>query len=1065
MKSKKTLKIANWLMVLLTLGQVLIGSSASFAEEITSDSTSIVQKDTSSEEQKQVESTQGSSTVTKETESEKLENFAIEDENSKSENANANDSPKQVNQMPVLKNEDIQTEIDNLLSENGLSIDEAGKFHITNESSYRDNLFEVMQKIDALRQQSKEQARAVLSYGLLLGRGNGVVVVPANENLSAVRFTRNNVTEYGWFGKKTVDGREAYCIEPGVPLNTGNNAGYVISETNSDRAVKASLVDYYGHYKQPSLANKFYTESLINEVMNGYTTTIHSDINGQVSQAGYEAFKKDVMKKVNTFYTKPSFANSSITLKAGESKTLTDSKDVLSYYQVSDNKANVGYKIENNKLILTAKNDSKENGNIILKYVIDKNFQRPALVYNSPFLQNVFSGGTKDPVSFEIKVDVLKNGKFQIKKIDKETGKAVPGTKFKLEYSNLPAGTTAPKETEVTTDKNGVTPKIEAPHGTHVKATEIFVPAPYVLGSAIGDSDVVEGDVVANKTITLTQRNQQAKGQIIIEKSGVSGKDMWNDNYSLEGNVFEIHENDAKGKVVVTVKTDKNGHAETNKELPLGTYVVTEKTASNGFVNTFKPVEVEIKYANQSTAVIVKNIEGTNQEVTGSTVLTKVDAETGSETQGQATFNGAQYGLFHEDGTPVKWSEAFKPEYVEGNKLEGDEIAFEMTDKLQKASVKHLALGKYYWKETKSPVGYQIDNTKREFEITYKDQDTKVIATETTSKENVVKFTLDGFKYVESKTGSTKSGYNGIEFKLTPINDTKGEAITTKTITNEDGYDGYFAFEGIPYGDYELEEVKAPEGYQIIKPLTITSDFDAEKREYTFTVTEKEQKEPLKVLTVSEEEINNGSNVIQLSKLFITNNLVKVPTIRTLATVDGEKTFTPAKDTPMHDDIFLGDLIKDDKYNLKIKLWRIQNGNYEKAQVVFETDKDFVAQAENEKEVIETLVDTSKDDENTSYVWTEELYDETGKKVAEHNDLSNKDQTVTPKIEKKETVKSVVSNKTNTPTSKPTQLAAKASIPQTSGELNGAMVFGVFAVVMVIAVGTFVYMKKQGANK
>nr|WP_242697206.1 SpaA isopeptide-forming pilin-related protein [Enterococcus hirae] len=968
--------------------------------------------------------------------------------------------------MPVLKNEDIQTEIDNILSENGLSIDESGKFHITNESSYRNNLFEVMQKIDLLRQQAKEQARAVLSYGLLLGRGNGVVVVPANENLSAVRFTRNNVTEYGWFGKKTADGREAYCIEPGVPLNTGNNPGYVISETNSDRAVKASLVDYYGHYKQPSLANKFYTESLINEVMNGYTTTIHSDINGQVSQAGYEAFKKDVMKKVNTFYTKPSFANSSITLKAGESKTLTDSKGVLSYYQVSDNKANVGYKIENNKLILTAKNDSKENGNIILKYVIDKNFQRPALVYNSPFLQNVFSGGTKDPVSFEIKVDVLKNGEFQIKKIDKETGKAVPGTKFKLEYSNLPAGTTAPKETEVTTDKNGLTPKIEAPHGTHVKATEIFVPAPYVLGSAIGESDVVEGDVVANKTITLTQRNQQAKGQIIIEKSGVeSGKNMWNDNYSLEGNVFEVRENSLTGKVICTITTDKNGHAETAKDLAVGKYWVIEKTASNGFANTFKPVEVEIKYANQTTAVIVKNTEGTNQEVTGSTVLTKVDAETGSETQGQATFNGAQYGLFHEDGTPVKWSEAFKPEYVEGNKLEGDEIAFEMTDKLQKSSVKHLALGKYYWKETKAPEGYQIDNTKHEFEITYKDQDTKVIATESTSKENVVKFTLDGFKYVESKTGSTKSGYNGIEFKLTPINDTKGEAITTKTITNEDGYDGYFAFEGVPYGDYALEEVKAPEGYQIIKPLTITSDFDAEKREYTFTVTEKGQKEPLKVLTVSEEEINNGSNVIQLSKLFITNNLVKVPTIRTLATVDGEKTFTPAKDTLMHDDIFLGNLIKDDKYNLKIKLWRIQNGNYEKAQVVFETDKDFIAQAENEKEVIDTLVDTSKDDENTSYVWTEELFDKTGTKVAEHNDLSNKDQTVTPKIEKKETVKPVVSNKTNTPTSKPTQLAEKASIPQTSGELNGAMVFGVFAVVMVIAVGTFVYMKKQGANK
>ncbi|NBA19418.1 VaFE repeat-containing surface-anchored protein, partial [Enterococcus hirae] len=657
-------------------------------------------------------------------------------------------------------------------------------------------------------------------------------------------------------------------------------------------------------------------------------------------------------------------------------------------------------------------------------------------------------------------------GEFQIKKIDKETGNPVPGTRFKLEYSNLPAGSTAPTQTEVTTDENGLSPKIKVLNGVHVKATETAVPAPYVLGSAIGDSDVVEGDIVAGQTITLTQRNKQAKGQIIIEKSGVeSGKDMWNGNYSLAGNVFEIHENDANGKVVATVTTDANGHAETNKELPLGTYVVTEKTASNGFANTFKPVTVKIEYANQTTAVIVKNTEGTNQEVTGSTVLTKVDAETGSETQGQATFNGAQYGLFHEDGTPVKWSEAFKPEYVEGNKLEGDNIAFEMTDKLQKASVKHLALGKYFWRELKAPEGYQIDNTKREFEITYKDQDTKVIATESVSKENIVKFTLDGFKYVESKSGSTKSGYNGIEFKLTPINDTKGETISTKTVTNKDGYDGYFAFENVPYGDYELTEVKAPEGYKIIKPLTITSDFDTEKREYTFTVTEKGQKEPLKVLTVSEDTINNGSNVIQLSKLFITNNLVKVPTIRTLATVDGEKTFTPAKDTPMHDDIDIKNVIEGDNYKMKIKLWRIQNGDTKKAQVVFETDKDFVAQAENEKQVIDTLVDTSKDDENTSYVWTEELYDETGTKVAEHNDLTNKDQTVKPKIEKKETVKPVVSNKTNTPTSTPTQQAAKASIPQTSGELNAAMVFGVFAVVMVIAVGTFVYTKKQRVNK
>lgn len=856
-----------------------------------------------------------------------------------------------------------------------------------------------------------------------------------------------------------------FCVQPGVPFISSDNPGYQ-AVTAGDIPRDAQIASAI--WNNPDLGicgdtnenDRIVTQSVIWELL---PYDIH--VNDIPRIPNYAQRKALLYQKIAEYKQRPEFDGKTIDLTYGESKTLNSAINLNSFETRILNTAKVNWAVapDGKSVTVTPTDPNIQNGKVSYKRSY---MEGTPIALEKQGSQRVYISAIKDPAKYEVNFNIKTFGEFQIKKIDKETGNPVSGTTFKLEYSNLPAGSTAPTQTEVTTDENGVSPKIKVLNGVHVKATETAVPAPYVLGSVIGDSDVVEGDIVAGQTITLTQRNKQAKGQIIIEKSGVeSGKDMWNGNYSLAGNVFEIHENDANGKVIATVTTDANGHAETNKELPLGTYVVTEKTASNGFANTFKPVTVKIEYANQTTAVIVKNTEGTNQEVTGSTVLTKVDAETGSETQGQATFNGAQYGLFHEDGTPVKWSEAFKPEYVEGNKLEGDNIAFEMTDKLQKASVKHLALGKYYWKETKAPEGYQLDNTKREFEITYKDQDTQVIATESVSKENVVKFTLDGFKYVESKSGSTKSGYNGIEFKLTPINDTKGETISTKTVTNKDGYDGYFAFENVPYGDYELTEVKAPEGYKIIKPLTITSDFNAEKREYMFTVTEKGQKEPLKVLTVSEEEINNGSNVIQLSKLFITNNLVKVPTIRTLATVDGEKTFTPAKDTPMHDDIDIKNVIEGDNYTMKIKLWRIQNGDTKKAQVVFETDKDFVAQAENEKQVIDTLVDTSKDDENTSYVWTEELYDETGTKVAEHNDLTNKDQTVKPKIEKKETVKPTVSNKTNTPTSTPTQQAAKASIPQTSGELNGAMVFGVFAVVMVIAVGTFVYTKKQRVNK
>ncbi|MGL9867566.1 MSCRAMM family protein [Enterococcus faecium] len=971
-----------------------------------------------------------------------------------------------------------------------------------------------------------------------------------------------------------------FCVQPGVPFISSDNPGYQ-AVTAGDIPRDAQIASAI--WNNPDLGisgdtnenDRIVTQSVIWELL---PYDIH--VNDIPRIPNYAQRKALLYQKIAEYKQRPEFDGKTIDLTYGESKTLNSAINLNSFETQISNTAKVNWAVapDGKSVTVTPTDPNIQNGKVSYKRSY---MEGTPIALEKQGSQRVYISAIKDPAKYEVNFNIKTFGEFQIKKIDKETGNPVPGTRFKLEYSNLPAGSTAPTQTEVTTDENGVSPKIKVLNGVHVKATETAVPAPYVLGSVIGDSDVVEGDIVAGQTITLTQRNKQAKGQIIIEKSGVeSGKDMWNGNYSLAGNVFEIHENDANGKVVATVTTDVNGHAETNKELPLGTYVVTEKTASNGFANTFKPVTVKIEYANQTTAVIVKNTEGTNQEVTGSTVLTKVDTETGSETQGQATFNGAQYGLFHEDGTPVKWSEAFKPEYVEGNKLEGDEIAFEMTDKLQKASVKHLALGKYYWKETKAPEGYQIDNTKREFEITYKDQDTQVIATESVSKENVVKFTLDGFKYVESKSGSTKSGYNGIEFKLTPINDTKGETISTKTVTNKDGYDGYFAFENVPYGDYELTEVKAPEGYKTIKDLIINSKFDAEKREYTFTITEDGQKEPIKTLTVPEAKINEGSNVIHLSKLFLTNKVKEMPTIRTKATVDGEKTFTPSKETPMQDVATITNVEKGVEYTNKIKLWRIVNDDYDNAKVVWEGSHDFVAEGDTAEDVIKQMVDTSKDDNTVSYVFTEELFIKDGAKVAEHNDLTNKEQTIRPVVPELPTIETLFVTKDGGKTFDPTKdqtlidevkatvpkedigqtfyyvtqfhkidkngkvtvvgtdesehkagemtyefkavynykantlkdgeklvathiaytdkehkneyakhfdlknekqtLTAKtpakavtpntpstpkAILPRTSGELNGARVFGVFAVVMVIAVGAFIYVKKQHANK
>ncbi|MFB8654304.1 SpaA isopeptide-forming pilin-related protein [Enterococcus hirae] len=974
-----------------------------------------------------------------------------------------------------------------------------------------------------------------------------------------------------------------FCIQPGVPFISSDNPGYqAVAVSDVPRAAQIASVIWnnpdLGICGDTNENDRIVTQSVIWELL-----PYGIKVNDIPRIPNYAQRKALLYKKIEEYKKLPEFNGKTIDLTYGESKTLTSSVNLNSFETQVSNTAKVNWAIapDGKSVTVTPTDLNVQNGSIVFKRSF---MEGTPIALEKQGSQRVYISAVKDPALYSVKFNIKTFGEFQIKKIDKETGNPVPGTRFKLEYSNLPngvAGPAIPTQTEVVTDQNGLSPKIKALNGVHVKATEVFVPNPYVLGSAIGDSDIVEGDIVAGQTITLTQRNKKAKGQIIVEKSGVeSGKDMWNGNYSLAGNVFEVRKDSPTGEVIRTITTDANGHAETNKELPLGTYVVIEKTAFNGFANTFKPVTVKIEYANQTTAVIVKGAEGTNQEVVGSTLLTKEDVETGKETQGRATFDGAQYGLFHKDGTPVKWSENFKPTTSKGNKLEGDEVKFELSDKEQQASVEHLALGDYYWEELVAPEGYQRDRTKREFSITYKDQETKVIETQSTSKENVIKFSLDGFKYVDSKSGDTKTGYNGIDFTLTPIDPTKGEQRKVTTETDENGYDGYWAFNEVPYGDYKMSEVKAPEGYKTIKDLIINSKFDAEKREYTFTITEDGQKEPIKTLTVPEAKINEGSNVIHLSKLFLTNKVKEMPTIRTKATVDGEKTFTPSKETPMQDVATITNVEKGVEYTNKIKLWRIVNDDYDHAKVVWEGSHDFVAEGDKAEDVIKQMIDTSKDDNKVSYVFTEELFIKGGAKVAEHNDLTNKEQTIRPVVPELPTIETLFVTKDGGKTFDPTvdnelidevkatvpkedigktfyyvtqfhkidkngkvtvvgtdesehkagemtyefkavynykantlkdgeKLVAthiaytdkehkneyakhfdlknekqtltaktpakavtpntpstpKAILPRTSGELNGAMVFGVFAVVMVIAVGTVVYVKKQHANK
>lgn len=312
-----------------------------------------------------------------------------------------------------------------LLEENQLTFNEEGGLISTASpaNSYISN--DVYEKITQIRtQQEAQRGRAYTK-----ANNNGVIVVSPEENLNTVYYSRNGGTpEYGWYGKKLPNGRPAFCIQPNVALNVGSNYGFKINRYDNR---KASVAAYYGYYRQPSLVNKFYTEGLMNEIINGGLFTIHSDSSGRTSQAKYNAWKKDVMSKVNTYFINPSLRNKTYTIKLGQTLKLKDSANVLNYYKLTKNNLGISVKQNGNTLELTANKNSKNSGSIEFTYNFYSGFKIVPLLYSDKWLQNCFLCGIDDPNKFSIYVKVIKDTDVVVEHRDRYNNQLLKTTKEK----------------------------------------------------------------------------------------------------------------------------------------------------------------------------------------------------------------------------------------------------------------------------------------------------------------------------------------------------------------------------------------------------------------------------------------------------------------------------------------------------------------------------------------------------------------------------------------------------------------------------------------------------------
>ncbi|ASV96323.1 fibrinogen-binding MSCRAMM adhesin Fss3 [Enterococcus durans] len=727
-----------------------------------------------------------------------------------------------------------------------------------------------------------------------------------------------------------------FCMEPGVTIPTEVTPGYVKNPLPS-MSEKAKLVSVLWKKAGTDMDTNMVAQKMIWEEVNGYT--LHSIKRLGGATVDINSIEGKINKAIEDYQKKPSFNDTTVKTILGQSTTLTDKNDLnLSEFdKVVQNTANIDYRVSGNQLVFTPNPNSK-SGTLTLKKSAGTG---TPVAYKKAGVQTVMAGAIDKPNSYTIKIDVETEGSLKIKKVDKESGDVVPGTIFHLDF-----GKTLPAK-DVTTDKEGIATLDGIPHGTKVTITEKSVLAPYTI-----DTTPMTATIKAGETISVTSKNTREKGQIILDKTGIeTGSDLWNDNYSLAGNTFVIRKDSPTGEIVQEMTTDEKGHAETPKEianaLELGTYYVTEIKASNGFVNTFKPLKVELKYANQTVALVTSNVKGQNQEITGETTLTKEDKDTGDKTQGKAVFEGAEYTLFTaRDGKAVKWSETFKPELVKGTQA-SDEIVTLTLDEKNQVAVKHLAINEYYWQETKAPEGYSLDQTKYPISIKKVDDSAEnaVITRDITAKEQVIRFGFDFFKFAGSAAGTAETGFNDLTFKVSPLegtNEITGAEDESITAYNEQlGFDGYGKFENLPYGDYLLEEVEAPEGFQKITPLEIRSTFKENKdnyvkSEYVFTITEQGQKQPIKTVTVPYEKLTNNEFSVSLNRLMLYDLPEEEDSVTSLATwKDGDKELTTLDSTELVDKL---------SYNLH----EIKEDWYIVAQVI-DVEETKAAQEKDEK--------------------------------------------------------------------------------------------------------------------
>ena len=695
---------------------------------------------------------------------------------------------------------------------------------------------------------------ALICVTTLVGFGTTAYAAEETDEVCLVSFPRDGDANYGgewghgsfnfmngWFAQTSryttvramgsYSGNICYCIEPGVPQETGDrytkkgenfwdNYPSSYNKTISPDDIKLFIgrIFQYGYTGTIStdwrsqneggdkLAHAVATQLLIwetvvgerDEDFNKVGTGGKAAILDQISQSHplrtkimshYNSIAASVQNhtKLPSFMAKSAGKAHNIELEWDGEKytaTLTDKNNVLSNFSFSASDSGIRFSVSGNKLTITA---DKAPVNAVTITAEKKNSQRRGII---TWTDNIYGpdGGIQDTVTYAQSVSDPVKGYVNIKisygaaKIVKtsEDGK-VEGLSFTIIGNGV--------NKTVQTGKNGEIQIDNLTPGVYTVTEQSY--------DRYEPQEVRRVTVVSGQTATVTFNNVLKRGNLVVTKTSEDGLN--------EGVAFHLYGTSLSGlKVDEYAVTDSSGKAHFNDVL-IGTGYVLEET------------DTAVRYVvpDKQTAAVewntVTNKSFHNVLKKWNVTVTKSDSETGAP-QGNASLAGATYGIY------------------KGEQL----IDSYTTDENGQFTTKYYVCGDdWSVRELTQSEGYLLDETAYHIGAEAKSYTVEYNSTANDVTEQVIKGRIALIKHTDNGDTQLETPEVGAEFEVYlksagsyhAAKDTERDLL----VCDENGF---AETKDLPYGIYTVHQVKGWDGRELLPDFDVYISEDGEVYRY-----------------------------------------------------------------------------------------------------------------------------------------------------------------------------------------------------------------------------------------